>query len=91
MLNGIKSIFDGLDTNQLINNAPDLKEKLTEWLSLEGINVKDSGIVGVLKEIKNNADATQVLEHLIQIIEQYVKTARELETNLHLDVDTKEN
>ena len=91
MLNGIKSIFDGLDTNQLINNAPDLKEKLTEWLSLEGINVKDSGIVGVLKEIKNNADATQVLEHLIQIIEQYVKTARELETDLHLDVDTKEN
>lgn len=89
MLEGLKSVFDGLETNKVIGDSSKFQTAISNWLTGNGINVKDSGIVQALNEIKKNANIEQVLNSITAAVGRYVqqtqqaKTATEQEAQSH--------
>lgn len=74
MLDGIKFVFSGLDTDKVLNDAKGFKQSIMQWLSGEGINVKDNAIVQAFDFIKKNTDVTTVIDTIVSALQQYIQT-----------------
>ena len=78
MLDGIQFVFAGLDTDKIIGNAKGLKQSFTQWLSGEGVDVKDNAIVQAFDAIKNKADVSTVINTIVTALEHYINKTKEV-------------
>ena len=74
VLKSLSNIFEGLDTKAVINTSS-FKHAINEWLSAEGVDVKNNTITQALEGIKANSDVSDILNRISQAVHQYLTQA----------------
>ena len=77
MLNTLRSVFDGLETEQVVGDNKGFQNSLANWLSGGGVDIKNSGIVQAFNEIKKGSDVTAVINSVAAAVMQYVQSAEQ--------------
>ncbi|MBO7693790.1 MAG: hypothetical protein J6T10_14310, partial [Methanobrevibacter sp.] len=77
MLETLKDVFNGLDTQTVVGDAKNLKQIIADSLMGDGVNLKNNTIAQAFDSIKNKADAAQVVNTFVAALQQYIVTAQQ--------------